>query len=141
MKTRTGAALILVATLVIGVVIGALGGRAFMMKQRPWGRPPGVHGERPGPGPDKFADRFVQRLEEMLEIDDAQRDTVHAILAVHMDQMMVLNEEHRAEASVLMDTLLLEMRGVLTDEQLETFEEHLKRRQLRGPKGRFRHGP
>jgi Spy/CpxP family protein refolding chaperone len=44
----------------------------------------------------------------------------------------VLNEQHRAEAGVLMDSLLQEMRGVLTDEQLETFEEHLKRRLNRG---------
>lgn len=139
MKTRTSAALMLVGTLVIGIVLGALGGRAYMIRQKPWHRPPGMHGDRPGP--EKFADRFAERLEDLLDIDEAQRDTVRAILDAHMDQMMALNEQHRAEAAVLMDTLLLEMRGVLTDEQLATFEEHLKNRQLRGPKGRFRHGP
>jgi Spy/CpxP family protein refolding chaperone len=123
MSTRLTATLALVLTLLIGIILGALGNRALIRSHF-------FHGRALGKG---MLDRgaVVERMQRQLDVTDAQRDTVHAILQSHADRMLELNREHGEEMMRLMDTLLADLKPVLTDEQLNRFQDHLRRFRLR----------
>ena len=139
MKTRILAGVLLILTLLIGVLIGALGHRAIvhdMMRSGPMMRtfrsmpgrlpPGGGLSDDPGFGPEMIA----RRLEHLIDLEGAQRDSVLAILSAHFEQFSTVNLRHRQEAMTLMDSLRLELEPLLSEEQMRRLDEHLKRRHL-----------
>lgn len=98
---------ILVFTLVIGMVLGALihgavmrnrfKQTAFRMRTQ-WG--------------------FVERMERVIQPDDSQREEMRKILRKHFQKM----NQFQAEMSVIMDSLRIELEPILTKEQKERLE-------------------
>jgi hypothetical protein len=128
MNTKLVAALALILTLLIGLFLGLMGGRLFS-------RPDRVLLDRP---PERFMDEdFVtRRLERAIDPTDAQRDTVRKILEANAGRFLERHRRQVEETDLLMDSLMLELKGVLTPEQLSRFKAHLDdRRPLR-----YRHG-
>ena len=74
-RSRLGAALLLVATFVLG---GLVGGAATSVADRRNHKP--GHGDRPRPS-------FVDRLQSDLDLSPAQRDSVQAVLDRHQPAM------------------------------------------------------
>jgi Spy/CpxP family protein refolding chaperone len=136
LNARFLAAVVVVLTLVIGFLIGLLTTRVT---------------ERRLPGPDRphppMGGRmmdggfFTERMERILDVGDDQRDTVRAILDAHADRFVAMHEQQSEAMKNLMDTLLTDLRSVLTEDQVSQFEEHLNSRRgfRRGP--RFDKGP
>jgi Spy/CpxP family protein refolding chaperone len=123
MNTKSKAALALIATLLLGIVIGVLSHAAIM-------RPP-IDRHRPRMN----GDRLASRLERLLDVAPEQREAVREILDHHVEQIMAMNREHGEELGALMDTLMEELSAVLTEEQLKPLKEHRDRRRD------GRHGP
>lgn len=123
MNTKWTAALVLVLTLILGIVLGALGGRVYMQSRFPRGRPPMRQVDR---------DLFVTRMVQMLDVKPDQEDTVRAILAAHSARFLALHERQTEETARLLDTLRANLEPVLTPEQRARFEEHSARIRFRG---------
>jgi hypothetical protein len=133
MNTKIVAALALVLTLLIGVFLGLLGSRIYTAPDRAFrDRPPG-----------RFMDEdfIARRLERAIDPTEAQRDTVRKILEAHAGRLLERHRRQFEETDLLMDSLLLELQGVLTSEQLDRFKAHVDERRPGGPGGRRRGAP
>ena len=137
MNARFLAAVVVVLTLVIGFLIGLLTTRVTEHRR------PRPDRERPPMGRMLDDRLFTERMEHMLDVSPEQRDTVRAILDAHAERFLAMHERQSETMKNVMDTLLSDLRGVLTDEQVSQFEEHLDRRRpfRRGPGPRFDKGP
>jgi hypothetical protein len=136
LNARFLAAVVVVLTLVIGFLLGLLTTRVTEHR-RP--RPDEPHPPMGGRMLD--GGFFTERMEKMLDVSFEQRDTVRAILDAHADRFLAMHDQQALTMKNLMDTLLTDLKGVLTEEQVSTFEEHLNSRRgfRRGP--RFDKGP
>jgi hypothetical protein len=123
MQIHTKTALILFATLIIGLVLGALVSGPLLFHH--------LDGQI---GP-RLSEHFVRRFEELIDPGEEQKNKVHSILENHAANFMEMHHRHRAEMETLMDSLHTELFSVLTDEERERLEESLDRH--RG----FREGP
>ena len=95
-KSKWSAALLLVATFVLGALTG---GAALATADRgasEWRRPSGG---------------MVEHLSAQLGLDESQQDSIRAILERHHDEFISIREQ-----------IGTEIRAVLTEEQLESFE-------------------
>ncbi len=111
-KSKWSAALLLVATFVLG---GLTGGAAVATADRgapDWRRPSGG---------------MVEHLADQLGLDARQQDSVRAIL-----------ERHHGAFRVIRDQIGVELRAVLTEDQLQRFED--MKSEMRLHKGRHRRG-
>lgn len=117
MKIHTKTALIIVATLVIGIFIGALGS-GFMFHRRT-GRPPRR----------EYGERFVEFVMDLIAPPAEQEDEIREILTRHAEEYEEITKNYREETSALFDSLGSRLDSVLTDEQKAKFEE--RRRRLR----------
>jgi hypothetical protein len=87
---------------------------------------------------------FVGFTERVLKPTPAQKDTVQKILIENHKCISELRERHMKELSVLMDSLKLRLRQVLTRDQMDRFSQFEDRMSgSRGPGGRrdFPPGP
>lgn len=137
MNAKFLAVVVLVLTLIIGFLLGLLSDRII------WPAPAHVRSDRPHPPPGRMLDRdfFTERMERLLQVTDLQRDTVTAILQSHAARFLDMHEQQAAHMKQLMDSLLSDLRGVLSEDQIQQFEEHLSERQFRRRKPRFGPGP
>ena len=117
MKTSTTTVLVLLVTLSIGILLGSLLHGAVMRS-----RMERHFKELRKPG------GFITRMDDYLELEGTQKETVHKILEKHH----LILSEHRMRMETLMDSLKQDLSQHLTDEQLKRLEE---RRPGRGPKG------
>jgi len=115
MNVRTKTVLVIVATLLIGILIGALGssfvvhrfiGRVAEMRHR---------------------DVFVERLVETIDPEPEQEEVVRDILTRHSERFSEMSERFRSETTALLDSLKAELDTVLTDEQKARLEEKASR--------------
>jgi len=110
MKIETKTYLIIVLTLLIGMIIGALmtGAvvrhrvRRFMSLGRP--------------------DHLTARIERIIEPTAAQRDTVHQILMDHAQQFHEIHGRFESQLLALKDSLKKDLDPILTGEQKERLE-------------------
>jgi hypothetical protein len=105
MNLHIKTALVLLTTLIIGFVLGALTVPYFAMN-----RMRHFAGMRRPQG-------FVAFYEKIIQPTDAQKDTVHAILTKHFDKFRNLANEHRDTLIKLHEELMDDLNPVLTDEQ------------------------
>ena len=115
MKTNTKTVLIIVATLLIGILIGALGS-GFM-----------VHRFAGRMAEMRHRDMFVERMMELIEPAPEQEAEVRDILTRHAEEFTSLADEFHENATALFDSLLSDLDPVLTDEQKERLEERHER--------------
>lgn len=129
MKTNTKTVLIIVATLVIGIFIGALG--SGFMAHRLGRRLPHM----------EHSERFVEGMVRLIDPAPDQEDQIRGILTRHAEQFAGITDDFREETSALFDSLSTELDSVLTAEQKARLEERHQRlgRMMKGG-GQFPHG-
>ena len=115
MNVRVKTTIVIVATLIIGMVVGALiDGALHRRRTRDFFRKP-------------FEKRLETLMERTISPDDSQRDTVRIILDDHMLRMKEIAGRHGQEMAAVMDTLKQQLSMVLTDDQMTRFNEHIGR--------------
>ena len=120
MKPKYLSILLIIATLVLGVVLGAVGNGALnnkRMKEISKIRRPGGFTE------------FVMRSAQ--PENDAQRAAIESVLKDFGQQFRELGGKHQEEMRALGDSLMANLGGVLSDEQLEAVEEAMSTRRRR----------
>ncbi|MFH1312491.1 MAG: hypothetical protein ABIJ00_04620 [Candidatus Eisenbacteria bacterium] len=118
MSTRSQTTLIVVATLVIGILIGLfLAGPVLHRHLRP-------------PFPGGRPDGFASAIEMLIDPEPDQVEAVRSILAEHSERFSDISSEFRSEISAVMDSMRNDLDPILTDEQKERLDnrhEHLRR--------------
>jgi len=104
-KVKT--ALILIVTLLIGLVFGAMLYRAIFQNR--------VKEFMDMQTPDGFARRF----ERVLDITPGQREKVKSILDKYAEQFFKINQSHMEKVSALFVSIERELSRVLTPEQMQ----------------------
>ncbi|MFH1686538.1 MAG: hypothetical protein ABIE70_03345 [bacterium] len=128
MTTRTKTIMALGATLVIGMAIGVMGSGAIM------GRLVDRYEREPV---DIRAERFVNHMQRVLNLDDSLRVAVDPILRSHAARMTEMNQRHRTEMEADMDSFQTELSTVLTPAQMEPLKNMRRFGRGRPPDGGF----
>jgi SpoVK/Ycf46/Vps4 family AAA+-type ATPase len=115
MNVKLKSVLMILATLIVGVLIGALVLAPWMVRYR-------IRHLAEMRTPEGFA----SRLEQVIRPDKVQADEVRAILERHSERFREVSASHRAEMFALMDSLRSDLATVLTAEQLERLKTHDK---------------
>lgn len=111
MNIKVKTALILIGTLVIGIVLGAMLNRTLMHM-----RIKGFLAMRTHKG-------FVERIEEIIQPSAAQQKEVAAILDKYALQFDALHEEFKGRMTSLLGSFKTDLTPVLTPGQMKTMEE------------------
>jgi Spy/CpxP family protein refolding chaperone len=122
------AVVVLVATFVVGAVVGAAGDRLLMMR-------------RPDHVPPYAAQLILRRLDRKLDLTDAQRVRIEEILKRRQKRINDLFVSVRPVVHAEVEAANDEIARVLTPEQRKTFEEmklrmHGREHGRRGDRGR-----
>lgn len=127
-RSRTGAAVLLVATFVFG---GLVGGAATSMADR---RSHRNRSDRPRPS-------YVERLGADLGLTDIQKDSVRAVLDRHQPAMDSLWESIRPQFQSERQSIRIQINALLTPEQQAKYAELQRQDSLRRAEGeRSRNG-
>jgi hypothetical protein len=111
--SKAWAVALLIATLVVGIVLGA-GARAI------WA---GRAGRPPAPGPD----RMLASLTDELRLTAAQHDAVGAILRRHWERMNAVWETVRPRFDSIRTEMDSEVVRQLTPDQAAQYRDHVTR--------------
>jgi len=112
MNVQVKSSLIILATLFIGIIIGALGMNLFQNQRD-------INFER-------FRGRqaFMHLHEGILQpTNEAQRDTIHKILSQNLPKFREISLKHREEISAMIDSMQKQLAPILTKEQLERLND------------------
>ncbi len=112
MKTQTKLASILIATLLIGMVLGFIGHGIFYRDQFK------RRAQRM-----RTSEGFMQRFEQVIQPSDTQRVEIRKILKRHFEQMMQQQTTFRKN----MDSFKKDLDSVLTEDQRKRLQESLMR--------------
>jgi hypothetical protein len=110
MTIQLKSTLVVLATFLLGMVIGGLGDHWLMrplFNAREFRHPAG----------------FLQFNEQVIQPQKSQRDTVRAILLKYHQKFEALAQQHRSELTAMLDTLHLELAPVLTEEQRSRLQQ------------------
>ena len=130
MTIHVKTALILLATLIIGIVCGTLLSGLFIRNR--------VQNFAGPPGPDMI----TRRMERVIQPTESQRADMDRIFSTYGPKFSETTTRHREEIRALVDSLHKDLEPILTEEQLERFrmrrergKEFFERRpgQRRGP--------
>jgi hypothetical protein len=135
MRARVKAGVMLFATFVLGGIVGALG--AGTVAQRRLGPPPPPREGGPPMG-------FVELVEDILQPHDSvQRATVRPLLEATDRRNRAIVDDARVSMHASLDSLRASLATILDPEQLEAFDEMVRRqgRDRRGPLGLEGRGP
>ncbi|MCX6581849.1 MAG: hypothetical protein NT166_16895 [Candidatus Aminicenantes bacterium] len=111
MNIKVKTTLILIGTLIIGIVLGAMLNRALMHM-----RIKGFLSIRTHKG-------FVERLEEIIQPSTPQKKEVTAILDKYALQFGAMHEEFKGRVASLLDSFKTDLTPVLTPDQMKVMEE------------------
>ena len=130
MNLQVKPALIIIGTLLIGIVLGALISGALAERRyreiRCMLR----------------SDLLTERLIEIIEpLEDKQREEVRAIVEQTSVRVRNLTRETRFEMHAVMDSLFAELQPLLTDRQKARLEKHIGNRRARAMKREECWGP
>jgi hypothetical protein len=134
MTIHTKSSLIVLGTLIIGIICGALlNGSLRMNRDGPFAGPP---------SPERFSGFFLDRI---IRPDEEQREELQRIMADYRPKFEETMSRHRGEIATLIDSLEKQIDPMLTEEQRERLAERrdrggrfFDRRRMRGrrPEGR-----
>ena len=105
--------LILLATLAIGIILGAVG-RGVIMRN---------HHRRLETS--ERTEYFLSRVNDAIDPDSSQRARVDEITKRAADRISVLFDHHDAEMATIVDSMRRELTGVLKPEQLERLNREI----------------
>jgi hypothetical protein len=111
MNIKVKTALILIGTLVIGIVLGAMLNRALMQM-----RIKGFLAMRTHKG-------FVERMEKIIQPAATQQKEVTAILDKYALQFDAMHEEFKGRIDSLLNSFKNDLTPVLTPDQMKSMEE------------------
>ena len=115
MNTRSKTIIIIIATLIIGIILGMLGsGLLFGHFTKNFTGKPIPH-------------RFSSFVERIVKPNENQVDSVRAILDRYGERMGELDLQHISEITSLMDSMHVDLSTILTEEQMKKLDEHQKR--------------
>ncbi len=124
MSPRTRSAVLLTATLAIGVALGVFLGGALQHFRS--GRVRGL-GDRQG---------FVHHMERIIgPLDEQQQQLIRPILEATADRNHQIDRASRDELRAALSTMIAELGEHLDDEQRQRLEEFARRPPRRGPPG------
>jgi len=118
---RTKSVLLLVVTLLLGIVLGGVLTGWWVQS-----RADRVRALRT---PSGFVERVVERVEPT---SAAQRDSVEVIARRAARQLERLRRSHRQQTMTVLDSMRVELRTVLSEEQINTLDRRLERRHRGG---------
>ena len=121
MKTHTRSMLVIVATLLIGILIGALGHGAFRGRRF-------RHIARL-----KTQEGFVTRMEGVIQPEPAQQEAVRQILTQYVQLLEQVRLLLFAQLGAETDSMRTRLAPILTEEQKARLDEELKRLRRRPP--------
>jgi hypothetical protein len=132
MNTKTKSIFVLTGVLIIGIIIGALGSsllRRNMLEDR-------ISRFRT---PEGFAERILDRIDP----DPDKREAVENILLEQHKKLFKKFEHTRAQMEAHTDSVILKLKPLLTEEQLERATRILKMRppHMRKPDRKFGRPP
>lgn len=113
MTPKLKVTLILLATLIIGIIIGAVGRGVFMK---------GRHRKLDS---IERTEVFLSRVDEAVRPDSSQKGKVDEIAKRAADRITVLFDHHDAEMATIVDTMKRELAAVLTSQQLQQLDREL----------------
>lgn len=117
MKTeRRRSILIILATFLIGILIGALGD-GLLEKQRL---------ERGGWRKDG-KEAFLQKMFSIIEADDAQQEKLRPLILESMAKVDSLQAITDSQVRVIVDALQVKLQPILSEEQMERLKEFHRR--------------
>ena len=116
MNIHLKTAAILLATLIIGMVCGALILGAFAR-------------DRLQPPPQMTRERFVERWVRMVRPDQEQMRRIREVVGEHEPGFRENYMRHRQEMQTLVDSLHRDLEPILTEEQLQRIKEIRERRE------------
>ena len=115
LSPRTKSILLLISTLLLGMVLGAVV-NAWLAAER-FERIPDLR--RPG--------GVVRHLDRVLEPQsDAQRAQIRTVLDATSAEVQTLREAHRRELRAVLDSMKIRLEPILTDEQMSTLQNRLR---------------
>lgn len=113
MTYKTQSILILLGTLLIGIIVGALGSGL-------------IRGERERRFEHMLPrERFYHFMERVIRPTDQQREQFEHILQKRSEQLAKLVENHEDQMFAIYDSMRTELTSILTDEQRRRFEAEL----------------
>ncbi len=113
MKSKTGAALILLITFALGVVAGTVGHSLFQRR---------VSAVSTGPNP-RTPHRLTDELAQGLNMDSAQKEKLREIVAHSRERYAQLSKQFRPQYEVIRNQTREEIRQILREDQKAKFEE------------------
>lgn len=113
MTPKLKVTLILLATLMIGMVLGAVGRGVFMK---------GHHRKLDAL---ERTEVFLSRINEAVDPDSTQKSKVEEIAKRTADRITVLFDHHDAEMAMIVDSMKHELAAVLTPEQQQRLNQEL----------------
>lgn len=121
-SARSRAALVIVLSLIAGAILGIAADRTVLQHL----------GRRP-PDPRRAGEHFARMLEHRLDLTDAQKEKVEAILRRHGDANEAIFRETQPRIHAQMQATDREIEAVLTPEQRARFHELLHERDAHHP--------
>ncbi|MBF0431162.1 MAG: hypothetical protein HQK83_07795 [Fibrobacteria bacterium] len=154
MNVQLKSYLIIIITLVVGMVIGAMGYRAVLRHGQENaighmfpGGPGGPGMNCPPGGPpmgrfsgkkfDKHEEKIKNRMRMHLDLSDSQWTQMEPIIDSQIAQFRGNMDKHRRQIRAMVDSIELKVSPMLTTQQVQKFKE-IKARRVRGPD--FRRG-
>ena len=105
--------IMLVATLIIGIIIGGLGMGLYS------------HHKMKSISESPSKDRFKQRVEHLLNPDEAQLKQIEPTLDKFSENAFMLSKDHQNKMYNAFDSLYINLKPLLKDEQKQKFEKRL----------------
>jgi Spy/CpxP family protein refolding chaperone len=125
MKSRTNATLLLIVTFLMGSAAGAVSYRLYQNHLSP-----GQRSSSPAPNPHQVTGVMAKYL----NMDDAQKDKLKAIVTASRDRYRTLSQQFRPQYDEIRNETHQQIRRILRPDQLGKFDEFLKemdRRRIR----------
>lgn len=115
MTTKSKTTFIILGTLIIGMVIGALSSGMWRQKRiEKFGR------MRP-------QQQFIESIENIIKPDEAQRKAIEKVLEKRFEHIAQIRERHEQEMMAAFDSLKQELNSLLTEEQQKRLEENFEK--------------
>jgi len=127
MNTKTKSIFVLIGVLIIGIIIGALG--SSLLRRNMW--------------EDRISrfrtpEGFTERILDRIDPDPDKREAVKNVLIEQHRKLTEKFEHSRVQMEAHADSVLMQLKPLLTEEQLERATQFLKRRSrhMRRPGGK-----
>jgi hypothetical protein len=123
---RRRAIIVVIATLVAGILIGALGQAMLAKNYYRFGDR--GRSEKRGAPDDRSKKRFMERVYKVSDATEAQKAAIEPILEHSMNRFDSLRNGFEGSAKANLEKLFMDLEGELTPQQIQQLKEHFERR-------------